>query len=284
MGSRSDDRYTPWRQVIFGVMGVGSFWGGVSMTSAADSASEFIVAAGFFVFAAICFLVCYCLWLLGRHRLKKWRILWGAVTALAVIADLAITLPWVHNKWKEKQPPDLTLCFVSYQHPELIALNPSDKVAEHARLFVGLFDLDATNPNAPLHAWPKTFDLIEPHTATPAYDALEQINDSPPLKTGDRIIGVVSIECPLCAKETFFYAHIVWGKEGGWFSKVKNPQSDPIPALRIPKTNEFTPYILSAPIALAIEKIPDSEQIPIKNLSALVDADDRMNEFKCSSK
>lgn len=252
------------------------------MAAAADSRLEFISAAAFFVFTAICFFVCYWLWLIGRHRSNKRKLIWGVITALAIIMELVMTLPWVNYRWKAKQPPNLTLCFVTYQHPELIVLNPSDKPAEDARLFVGLFDLDAIDPNAALHVRPPTFELIEPHTTTPAYDALAQINDSPPLKSGDRIIGIVSIECPLCAGEAFFYVHIIWEKEGGWFSKIKNPQNDPIPALRIPRTNEFEPYVLSAPIALAIDKIPERDRIPIRNLSGLV-VNNTMDEFKCSA-
>jgi len=70
MARRSDDKYTPWRESIFGVIGVGSLWGGVGMATGADSGMEFLSAGLCFLVTALCFSVCYWLWLIGNcsHR------------------------------------------------------------------------------------------------------------------------------------------------------------------------------------------------------------------------
>jgi hypothetical protein len=195
---------------------------------------------------------------------------------------LILLLPWVYHKWKGKAPPDLTLCFETYEHPILKVLNPSDKPVERASLFVGLFDLDVDHSDEPVHASQRTLEFIDRHTVTPAYDVLGA-EVARPLKDGDRIIGLASITCSLCADQKYFYVNIIWGKEGGWFSRVENPTTDQIPALRIPNTNEFKPHVLSKALALEVDKVPEDERIPIRNMVGLVEHG-AVNEFKCAEK
>jgi hypothetical protein len=258
-------------------VGIGALSVGIAFTLGATTPGEFCAAYASFGITALCFVVCYCLWLIGRHRSRKRQLVWACVTALAVIVELGVALPWLYEK---RQKPDVTLCFANYSHPMLVVLNPSKKTVEHASFFPVLFNLDAPYPDEPLHAAGRTFDDIPPRSTAGTYDVFSEINDSPALRPGDRVVGSVGIRCPLCESGHSFFVSVTWGGNDGWFSQIDNGTNGLAYTL-MDISNPSAPHTSSAGIALKISAVPVGQRIPIRHLKELVGHKNDLDLFRC---
>jgi hypothetical protein len=269
MSSRSDDRNTPWRQLIFGVAAIGGFLPiGLAVLGLADTYGEFTFVRACFVSTGLCFIICYVLWWIGRHRSRKRKIAWGAATLVGVTAVLGLGLPWVSQKENAKASPDVSLCFVTYKHPVLIVLNISDKSVENARFGAAIVNLGGPNPDEPIHAGGRTFELIEAHGTSGPYDVFTEINDSPPLKDGDRVVGTVSIGCPRCKTARSFSVSFTWGRSDGWFSQIKDQTSG---GLYTPMeiSDLKSPHVSARGVATFVDAIAAQDRVPIRSLQDL---------------
>lgn len=283
MTSRQDDRYTEVRQQLFGVVGVGIFLAiGVGVLGFAEKRGEFLVVKACFAGIALCLVICYWLWWIGRHRSRKRKIAWGAVTAAAASAVVGISFPWIDGKVKEREPPDVSLCFVGTQHPAIWAVNLSDVQIESAQLQIPvLFDVDGPTPDVPLQISPQLFDLISPHSWSGGYDLFAQMHAGEILTPGDRIVGSVGIKCAKCESGRSFYVSIIWGV-GGWFSEIKNGAGNIL--LLFDTSNPREPHTSSAAYVLNIDAVPREDRIPIRDISDLVDSAHNVVGSKCAEK
>jgi len=234
----------------------------------ADTHAEFIFVRACFVSTCLCFIVCYVLWWIGRHRSRRGKIAWGAATLVGVTAVSGVGLPWVSEKENSRRPPDVSLCFVTYKHPVLVILNNSDKPVENSIFGAAMVNLDAPNPDEPIHMGGRTFELIEAHGTSGPYDVFTEIHDSPPLKDGDRVVGTVSIGCPRCLMARSFSVSLTWGKSDGWFSQVKVQASGRLyTPMELSGLN--SPHVSARGVASFVDAVPSRDRIPIRSLREL---------------
>jgi hypothetical protein len=162
---------------------------------------------------------------------------------------------------KQENLGDVSLCFVNRQHPVFMAINISDQVVENVKFQAAMFNLNAANPNEPLHMVGRTFDLIRPKAVSGAYAVFTEILDSPPLKEGDRVVGTVGITCPKCVTGRTFWVSLIWG-QSGWFAQMNGQTSG---GVLIPYAPHGSKAALSADsVAQKAAQLPASDLIPIR--------------------
>jgi hypothetical protein len=278
---RQRDTFAGWRELISGVVAVGVLLPvGLAVLGLADTRGEFWFVRACFALTALSLIVCYGLWWRGKPRTLHARIAWGTATFATITVGLGFGLPWVNQKQAERAPPEVSLCFVGRAHPVLYVLNLSDKVVQNAKFSPGIFDLDARNPTEPLHTVFRTFDVITPRSASGAYDIFGEINDSPAIKKGDRLVGTVGITCPNCASGRTFAIDIEW-QRSGWYSQLTNQTSGNVLEF-IDFSNPKRPHLSSAAIATLVSRIPERDRIPIRDLSDFVTANHSIDLLECS--
>lgn len=124
---------------------------------------------------------------------------------------------------KESQA-DVALRFVYPKSPALMILNLSDSIARDIKWAVVVWNMDLPDRNDPLPIPVSTFDWLKPRDEGGPQDLFNGPLVAPLLKTGNRLFGSASVDCPACARGRTYIVYIVWG-EGGWFSEVENGKS-----------------------------------------------------------
>ena len=164
---------------------------------------------------------------------------------------------------------DVSLCFVQKKHPILWVLNRSNVPVEHAVFMPVMFDLDALAPDEPLQMISRTFELVSPRARSGGYDVFAELNASPALKYGDRVVGSVGITCPHCVTGRTYYVSIIWGHDG-WFSQVAGESSGNA-LVMMDTSDEDHPHTSSAATWEVIRRVPEQERISMRTLKDLTD-------------
>jgi hypothetical protein len=192
-------------------------------------------------------------------RLMRY-LFWLAV--LLIVLGFAVKAYDLTRRSNLPTTADVSLCFVNSAHPMLMVIDVSDQVVENAKFMPAVFNLDAINPNEPLHMLMRTFDFIRPGAVSGGYDVFTEINDSPAFKKGDRIVGTVGITCPTCVTGRTFWVALIWG-ESGWYAQLSGQKSGGF-------VTPFTPPGSAAPLSAAYiaqweSKVPELDRIPIRS-------------------
>ncbi len=100
-----------------------------------------------------------------------------------------------------------------------------------------VWDLDLDDLTHSLRINEAKFDWIRPDQRGGPFPVLQSDDAKGKVKPGHRILGFISVTCPLCKRVRYYWIYFVWG-QGGWYSEI--------PEGRIPLTNT---------IALALPEI-----------------------------
>lgn len=178
----------------------------------------------------------------------------AAEIVTGVTARLASLLP------PPAAPPNVTACLVDSKRPALVLVNSSDVVAEQIMYSYALFDLDANNPNEPLHIPTAKAEFIRPHQAGGPENIFDSVVGPPATKDGDRIVGSIAISCPRCAIGRTYLVSITLGTTG-WFALVEGRKDG---LLEAPIFTDPTKSFFSAAGFLPLlDKIPLDKRIRI---------------------
>jgi hypothetical protein len=137
---------------------------------------------------------------------------------------LDVILTEISKGQKLSEPPDVALRFIYPKSPALVIENRSAVIARDIKWTLVLWNMDLPERNDPLPIPVQKFDWLRPNDeggpqnlfSTPAVASL--------LKTGNRLFGSASVNCPECARGRTYIVQIIWG-ERGWFSELENEKS-----------------------------------------------------------
>ena len=118
------------------------------------------------------------------------------------------------------KPSDVAIRLVHPKSPALLLVNQSAVVAREIKWTVALWNMDLSDRNDPLPIPIKTFDWIRPNEVGGPQQIFNNLIVNSFLKSGDRLMGTISVNCPECTRGRTYVVFIVWN-EGGWFSEVE---------------------------------------------------------------
>lgn len=124
----------------------------------------------------------------------------------------------------KESPADVALRFVYPKEPALVITNLSDSVARDIKWTVILWNMDLPDRNDPLPIPVENFDWLRGHKESAPLGLFNRPLVAPLLKSGNRLFGCASIDCPGCSRGRTYIVYIVWG-QSGWFSKIENEKS-----------------------------------------------------------
>jgi hypothetical protein len=157
----------------------------------------------------------------------------------------------------ESFPAEVKLRFVYPKSPALVIVNSSDSVARDIKWLVALWNMDLPDRNDPLPIPVSTFDWIKPHEEGGPQALFGSPLVSPFLKSGNRLVGSASVDCPTCTRGRTYFVYIVWG-EGGWFAEVESEKTGNV---IVPK--RFLKEFREAYFAQVEAIVPANLRIPI---------------------
>lgn len=123
---------------------------------------------------------------------------------------------------QEKLPFSITVAlrFVYPKSPALVIVNQSNSVIRDIKWAVVLWNMDLPERNDSLPIPVETFDWLKGNDEAGPQNLFGRPSVASLLKTGNRLFGSASVDCPTCKGKTYA-VYIVWG-EGGWFSEVES--------------------------------------------------------------
>ena len=116
---------------------------------------------------------------------------------------------------------DVALRFIYPEEPALMIVNQSNLGARDIKWQVTLWNMDLPERNDPLPIPTSTFDWLRGHTEGGPQNLFGTPTVAPLLKSGNRLFGSATVDCPQCSRGRTYIVYIVLGK-GGWLSEVKN--------------------------------------------------------------
>jgi len=156
--------------------------------------------------------------------------------------------------------PDVRLRFVYPHEPALIITNTSDSVARNIKWAVELWNMDMPDRNDPLPIPISTFDWIKAHGEGGPQNLFGGPLIAPLLKSGVRLFGSASVDCPECTRGRTYIVYIVLG-QGGWFSEVEGEKLG-----RIATPKNFLRETREAYFATLEATVPANKRITIGEL------------------
>jgi hypothetical protein len=159
--------------------------------------------------------------------------------------------------WKQGVS-DVELRFVYTERPALVIVNRSGVVAKDIKWMVAVWNLDLPDRTDPLPIPVQTFDWIPANNEGGPQDLFNGPTVAPLAKTGDRLFGSASVNCPDCFKGRTYVVHIILGS-GGWFAEV---ETEKLGVVLIPP--KFTKSDLAAYFATLEADVPVASRIQIK--------------------
>jgi hypothetical protein len=166
------------------------------------------------------------------RRLSFWSKigLWGSVASLIglPIAIWPLLAPSgeaarFEAVQREQADLDVSLRFIYPQSPALVLVNRSTRVAREIKWSAAFWNMDLPERNDPLPIPVQTFDWIQPGKEGGPQGLFAAPTVSSLIRPGDRLMGSVSVTCPLCKRGRAFVVWIKWGTEG-WYAEATDQE------------------------------------------------------------
>jgi len=156
--------------------------------------------------------------------------------------------------------PEVTLRFVEGKAPDLQLTNISEVTATNIKWMMIAFDLDAlAYRKQPLPIPATTFDFLTPGNSSLPINLFDPpASSSSIVKSGDRIFGSVSVDCPECKRGHTYVFYITLG-QGGWYSE----------RTEITNGNNISPAnmnLIQEAADAVLKQTPEAMRTPIKDL------------------
>ncbi len=151
----------------------------------------------------------------------------GGVVVALLFAAIAKNAPLITVPPSEKASealPEVALRFVYPKSPALVIVNSSNSLARDIKWTVVLWNMDLPDRADPLPIPVSTFDWLKPHQEGGPQNLFGGGSVAPLLKSGDRLFGSASVNCPNCARGRTYIVYIVYGN-GGWVSDLPEENS-----------------------------------------------------------
>jgi hypothetical protein len=140
-------------------------------------------------------------------------------------ASDAVKVKIEHRPEAAKAKPDIGAFFIAGTSPGLVLTNLSDEVVvRDPGSTISAWNLD-TKINLPTFSSTETGRFIKKQGPAILVATLDNPTMRSLIKTGDRVLAIVTVDCPDCAKAKSYWLFVVYGGES-WYSPIRTLSVD----------------------------------------------------------